>query len=148
MFKKIALAVAFAYFALSALSTGAQETESPEPQMAEEETDAPDPIKRAVFTFGIEEREPIDDVDSVSTDSTHVFFFTEIVGQTGTTITHRWIYDGETMAEVPFQIGGPRWRVYSSKKFIPEWTGSWKVAVVDPDGIVMSEKTLVYYKPE
>jgi hypothetical protein len=52
------------------------------------------------------------------------------------------------MAEVPFNVGGPRWRVYSSKKLIAAWTGTWKVEVVDADGIVMHSKTFEYYDAE
>jgi hypothetical protein len=111
-------------------------------------TAQPEYVKRGVFTYGIQDREPIDDVDSVSTDSTQVYFFTEIVDMTGNTVTHRWLHDGETMAEVPFHIGGPRWRVYSSKKLIPEWTGTWKVEVLDSLGVSMYDKSFVYYKPE
>ena len=133
MLKTIMFIIAGVYFTLSALTIGAQ---------------APEPVKRAVFTFGIEEREPINDLDSVSTDSTRVYFFTEIVGQAGTSVTHRWVYNGKTMAEVPFQIGGERWRVYSSKKLISEWTGTWKVEVIDANGVAMREETLVYYKAE
>lgn len=129
------------YFVAGALQTPAQTA-------AQTPAQALDYVKRAVFTTGIEDREPVNEVDSVSTDSTQVFFFTEIVDLPNTTVTHRWIYNGETVAEVPFQIGGPRWRVYSSKKLLPEWTGTWKVEVVDADGIAMDSRSFVYYKPE
>lgn len=124
--------VAAGYFMLSAFYAAAQ----------------PEFVKRGVFTFGIEDREPIDDVDSVSTDSTQVYFFTEIMDLAGSSVTHRWSHGGETMADVPFEVGGPRWRVYSSKKLIPEWTGTWKVEVLDSEGVAMYEKTFVYYSPE
>ena len=63
-------------------------------------------------------------------------------------LVHRWSFNGETMAEVTFNIGGPRWRVYSSKKLIPSWAGMWKAEVIDADGIVMNSKTFEYYEPE
>ncbi|MFQ5511803.1 MAG: DUF2914 domain-containing protein [Candidatus Krumholzibacteriia bacterium] len=104
-----------------------------------------DHVARAIFTSGVVDREPVDDLDSLATDSTRVFFFTEIVGMEGNTVTHRWLLEGENKAEVPFAIGGPRWRVYSSKNFVPEWTGSWTVEVVDTAGNILGEKGLVYY---
>ena len=125
--------VTFGYFTVNGLDAAAE---------------PPEHVKRGIFTFGIEEREPINDLDSVSTDSTRVVFFTELVELAGTSVTHRWVYEGETMAEVPFQVGGARWRVYSSKKLLPEWTGEWKVQVVDAEGITMYQKTFLYHKPE
>ena len=109
------------------------------------ETAEVDPIKRAVFTSGIEDREPVDNLDSLSTDSTRVFFFTEIVGMQGKTVTHRWMLDDENKAEVPFAVGGPRWRVYSSKNLVPEWTGDWRVEIVDEEGNELGRASLVYY---
>jgi hypothetical protein len=122
-----------AYFSLATLNTGAQPAEN---------------VKRAVFTNSVDEREPVNDIDSLSTDSTRVFFFTELVDLTGTSVTHRWTFNGETMAEVSFEIGAPRWRVFSSKRLIPDWVGVWKVEVVDAQGVAMAEKRLVYYQSE
>jgi hypothetical protein len=122
-----------AYTVLTVLVTGAQ---------------PPEHVKRAVFTHGISDREPVNAIDSLPTDSTRVYFFTEIVDLAGSSVTHRWNLDGETMAEVPFEIGGPRWRVYSSKKLIPEWAGVWTVEIVDAQGTVLGEERLVYYVPE
>jgi hypothetical protein len=103
-----------------------------------------DHVKRATFTSSVVEREPVDSVDSLKTDVDQIFFFTEIVDMAGKTVTHRWIYGGEVVAEVPFQIGGPRWRVYSSKKLVPGWAGMWKVTVVDDAGTSLREDTFVY----
>ena len=103
-----------------------------------------EPIKRAGFTSAIEEREPVDDVDSLTADGARIFYFTEIVNMQGRVITHRWIYEDKTMAEVTFQIGGPRWRVYSSKNLLPKWIGVWKVEVVDDAGSVLHVDSLGY----
>ena len=48
------------------------------------------------------------------------------------------------VAEVEFNVQGPRWRVWSSKKLIPQWTGDWKVSVINGAGEVISEKNLSY----
>ncbi|MEE9270736.1 MAG: DUF2914 domain-containing protein [Candidatus Krumholzibacteria bacterium] len=105
-------------------------------------------LKRAVFTSGVIDREPVDEIDSLATDSTRVFFFTEIMGMEGRTVTHRWMYGGENKAEVPFAVGGPRWRVHSSKNLVPEWTGKWTVDVLDDAGNMMGQEGFVYYARE
>lgn len=102
-------------------------------------------LTRALFTTAIQEHEPVGSVDSLSTATDQVYFFTEIAGLQGDTITHRWTHGGEVRAEVPFSIGGPRWRVYSSKKLLPAWTGEWIVEVLGADDKVLGTKRLVYY---
>lgn len=107
-----------------------------------------DNVRRSNFTTHVMDREPVDDVDSLGTTFDKVFFFTEIVNFEGGSITHRWIYGGETMAEVNFDIGGPRWRVYSSKSLITTRTGEWTVEVVDGQGNVIQTANLVYHEEE
>jgi len=94
-------------------------------------------VSRAAVTTSIMDREPVDSVDTLSNDQNEVFFFTEILNLTGGTITHRWEYNGDIMAEVLLEIGGPRWRTYSTKRLFEGWLGEWKVSVVDESGEVL-----------
>ncbi|UCH84188.1 MAG: DUF2914 domain-containing protein [Candidatus Latescibacterota bacterium] len=99
-------------------------------------------VRRAVFTTDVAKREPVDELMSTPTDVDTLWFFSEIVNLTGGSIIHRWINGGETMAEVVFDIGGPRWRVYSSKILPPGRTGPWTVEIVDGVGNVLLRETL------
>ena len=101
-------------------------------------------IARAALTSAVENREPVDSVTSLSNDNTSLYYFTEVHDMAGQTITHRWEHNGEIMAEVEFQIGGPRWRVYSSKTLVPSWTGDWKVSAIDAAGNTLSVNSFVY----
>lgn len=103
-------------------------------------------VVRSVFTTDVVDREPVDDLDSLSTDVEIVFYFTELKDMEGMTVTHKWMYGGEAMAEVPFDVGGPRWRVYSSKNLQSGWTGEWSVAVQDTAGMTIHEDSFVYTK--
>jgi hypothetical protein len=92
-------------------------------------------VARAIFTSAIVDREPVDNLTTVSTDTPRVFFFSDLRGLAGQIVTHRWEYNNEVMAEVTFKVGnGARWRVYSSKNLLPEWTGKWTVVVSDENG--------------
>ena len=115
---------------------------------ANEAGDAGDHIKRGLFTTAIEEREPVDEIDSLATDTNKVYFFSEIVNMEGMTVTHRWVYGGEALAEVTFNIGGPRWRVWSSKNLVEGWVGEWTVECIDGDGNKMHEATFTYHGME
>ncbi|EAR09427.1 DUF2914 domain-containing protein [Reinekea blandensis] len=98
-------------------------------------------VARHQFTTAVEDREPVDAL----TDAMNInpmYYFTELKGFEGTVVTHRWMYNGEQMANVTFNVGGPRWRVYSSKQLLPEWDGDWTVEVVDEQGQVVASDTV------
>jgi len=102
-------------------------------------------VTRAQFTTAIDAREPVDELTEATAASTNkVYFFTELRDLEGQTVTHRWTHNGNTLAEVSFTPGSARWRVWSSKELLPEWTGTWMVAVVDAGGNVLTEKSFEY----
>jgi len=103
-------------------------------------------VAKSAFTTEIVDREPVNDLDSVSTDIKQIYFFTDIRNMSGNRVTHRWLHSGETRAEVSFNVGGPRWRVHSSKNLAPEWVGDWTVEVVDSSGSVIHKDSFVYSK--
>jgi hypothetical protein len=72
-----------------------------------------------------------------------VVLYTELRGLAGETISHRWERDEQTMAVVPFQVRGDRWRVHSSKRLTPALRGSWKVAVTDAHGAVLASRSFL-----
>lgn len=94
-------------------------------------------VTRAMVTSGISEREPVDELAEVAADAGNVYFFTELRGMQGQQVVHRWVYNDQVMAEVPFNVNGQRWRVWSTKTLKPEWTGTWLVSVVDGNGEVL-----------
>ncbi len=101
-------------------------------------------VTRSAFTRDIDEREPTENLQSLTNDNGQIKFFTELRDMSGQTAIHRWEYEGKVVAEVEFYVKGPRWRVWSSKSFVPQWTGDWKVSVVNGAGEVISEKNLSY----
>jgi len=102
-------------------------------------------VSRALFTIGIDNREPVIMIDSISADSYNsISFFTELNGMTGKTVTHQWMFDDQVMFEKSFQVGGDRWRVWTSKTLLPDWTGTWTVKVLNEDGSVLERKTFEY----
>jgi len=102
-------------------------------------------VSRALFTIGIDNREPVIMVDSISPDSYNsISFFTELNGMTGETVTHQWMFDDRVMFEKSFEVGGDRWRVWTSKTLLPDWTGTWTVKVLNEDGSILERKTFEY----
>lgn len=101
-------------------------------------------VVRSAFTTEIAEREPTQNLQNLTNESGKVMFFTELRDMGGQTAIHRWEYEGKIVAEIEFNVKGPRWRVWSSKSLIPQWTGDWKVSVINGAGQVISEKNLSY----
>ena len=99
-------------------------------------------VGRAQFTSNIQDREPVDLlIDSAELQS-KLYYFTELTGLAGETVTHRWEYSGEVQAEVAFSVGADRWRVWSSKNIQPEWIGEWRVTIVDSAGTVLDSASI------
>lgn len=143
-------------FMISSTAAFAQDepaAESPAPAASAQEQKPAEPgvssagstgtVARGLFTSAIENHEPVDQL-SDGADMKTVLFFTELMDFQGETVVHRWEYNGQSMAEVKFQVGGPRWRVWSSKNMMPEWVGTWTVSVVNGNGEVVASETFDY----
>ena len=102
-------------------------------------------VARTAFTTAIVDREPVDNLVRVPNSVDRIYFFSDLRGLEGEIVTHRWEYNGKVMAEVKFRVGGPRWRVYSSKNLLPEWTGKWTVVVLDEAGWPLKASMFEYY---
>lgn len=99
-------------------------------------------VARDMVTTAIVDREPVNDGAAFSPAMGPVYYFTEVQGaHNHTHITHVWYYEGRQMAQIPLSVAGPRWRTWSSKQILQDWTGSWKVEAVDADGNVLSSQT-------
>ncbi|MFT5504664.1 MAG: hypothetical protein ACI845_001341 [Gammaproteobacteria bacterium] len=102
-------------------------------------------VSRAIFTIAMDNREPVIRVDSIDSSSFNsISFFTELTDLQGKNITHQWMFEDKVMYEKTFNVKGTRWRVWTSKTFIPEWTGTWTVNVLDEDQSVLSTKSFDY----
>jgi len=116
-----------------------------QPLMAEQAaTPVPADVTRAQFTSDIQGREPADNLVELNGPAEKVYFYTEVSGMTDELIIHSWEFKGESLAEVRFRAGGPRWRVWSSKQMSPALQGTWTVVVMNAAGDILAEKTLDY----
>ena len=99
-------------------------------------------VARGQFTSEIIDREPTDQLTGQVQMLPQVYYFTELRNMSGQRVTHRWEYAGELQAEVSFDVGGDRWRVWSSKKLQPDWNGEWRVTIVNSVGVTLKSETL------
>ncbi|MBU2883137.1 DUF2914 domain-containing protein [Psychrosphaera sp. B3R10] len=113
---------------------------------ASSETIAPS-VNRAIITTAIADREPVDNYNeqTLPSGTNKVFFFTEVMNQADSNVTHRWFLNGKLEAEVKLNIGSNRWRTRSSKNLDANFhSGSWEVMVVAADGTILTTETFLF----
>ena len=92
-------------------------------------------VADATITTAIEQQMPVDSIDVYPADYGKLFCFTRILGaEQDTMVTHVWYYQDDELARVELQVGSSDWRTYSSKRFLPQWAGQWRVVVLAEDG--------------
>jgi len=110
-------------------------------------TNDPGAVENATFTTGIESGAPIAFRQEFDANTAVVYFYTEVVGLAGHTVTHRWKREGKVMREVAFPVKGARQAIWSKSQMQPEWTGDWTVEVVNERGKVISVQSFAYNPP-
>lgn len=101
-------------------------------------------ISNAEFAMEIKDRTPLNIIEELDNSFGKIYFFTNIRNLQGQSIRHRWIYKNKVMAEVEFDINGPRWRVWSSKNLWSTWLGEWSVEVLNANSEVLYKKEFNY----
>ena len=102
-------------------------------------------VSRAQFTTSIDDREPVSMIDSLdSSVGNSISFFTEISDMAGQIVTHQWTHQDKIMFEKTFQVKADRWRIWTSKTLIPDWTGTWTVNVLDNERVLLASKNFEY----
>lgn len=101
-------------------------------------------VSRTAACAGVGNREPIGVAEVFVSSTDRIFFYSEIMGADNPQdLRHLWRYEGKPIAEVVLQVGGQRYRTWSSKKIIPQWTGNWQVDVVDVSGAILASGSFV-----
>ena len=95
-------------------------------------------VAEAVITTAVVDRQPTDNLTTVARDIGTVFCWMRITGSEGEIqVDHVWYKDDTEVARVRLRVAGSNWRSWSSKNIDPMWTGSWRVDIVGPDGVVL-----------
>ena len=102
-----------------------------------------DKVSRAVLTTNISAREPVDtlaqQINYTELDG-KLFFFTELRGLQGTTVTHQWYFEGAQDASIPLGVHTSRYRTFSSKNITPAQGGTWRVELRDDNKQILASR--------
>lgn len=96
-------------------------------------------VERAQLTLAIVNREPINNIKTLSLASQKfLYFFTQINHKKHQNIYHRWVFNEKVMAQVTLSIGSNQWRTSSSKNFDRTMIGQWFVYTLDQDENILN----------
>ena len=145
---KVAAAL-FGLVAFCALQAQAEEATQSEAatEGVEAEKTARGNVIDAVVTTAISQGGPTDYRSEIENTVPEVFFYTELEGMDGQTVSHRWKYNDKVMATAKFAVKSDRQKVWSSNKMLPEWTGLWIIEVVDGSGRIIDRGSFSYLEP-
>lgn len=96
-------------------------------------------VERAVFTSGINHKEPVDILQDTPITLKKVYFFSELRNLDGKVATHRWYYNNQPVADMQFLIAGSRWRTWSFKE-LAQGPGLWKVQIIAEGKVIMEHQ--------
>ncbi len=108
-------------------------------------------VNQIVCGENVENRDIVNPSDNLPNNLENIYCLSAIkTDEAPTTVYHIWYYNGKEMAkvELPVKTNSTNYRVWSSKKIIPSWTGDWKLSVLDKDGNVLAEKEFKVVKSE
>ena len=89
-------------------------------------------VADGIITSAIENQMPVDQIETYRADFGKLYCFTKIVGASkDTEITHVWYFKDDELARVTLPVRSADWRTYSSKRFLPQWVGQWRVVILD-----------------
>jgi hypothetical protein len=101
----------------------------------------------ATFTTALVNGRPADYVQNIANSVREVYYYSEVAGLKGETVTHRWQREGEVKAEIKIRIDTDPARAVSKLQLRPEWTGAWTVQTLDASGKVIAENSFAYLAP-
>jgi hypothetical protein len=100
-------------------------------------------VREGVMTTAVENRTPVDEVEVFPAADGQLYCFTQVVGAAQPTeVIHFWYRGDELMSRVVLPVKSADWRTWSTKKFLMEWQGEWRVEIQDTQGKVL--KTLAF----
>ncbi len=119
---------------VSGVEKAAIEVETESADLVEPESvDLNKHLKNVRFTYVVENREPGEAVEIITTTQT-IYFYTNVVRYAQNVVSHKWYLNDQLISKRAFRIGGARWRVHSAHTFSVGDIGEVRVEVSDNQG--------------
>ena len=100
-------------------------------------------IERAVFTTGIRDHQPVNDLSMLTEPRKRLFFYAELLGMANRRLQHRWYYQNQEIGVEDILPKKQRWQVISRIQ-LDNRQGQWAVELVDEENTVLLRRELIY----
>jgi len=92
-------------------------------------------VADGVISTAVVNRNPVDIIERYPAAAGKVSCFTHLTGAEGVSrIFHVWYRGQQEMGRIELPVRAADWKTWSTKDMFPDWTGAWRVEVIDQDG--------------
>jgi hypothetical protein len=98
-------------------------------------------VKRFLLARSVSNKEPKGELNEISFTAdgiAAVWAYSEVIDKKGSRFKYVWLHGGKQITTVPVNVGGNRWRSYSSKLINRSMSGAWRVELQDGEGRLMA----------
>lgn len=96
------------------------------------------PLAEIIVTTGIQDRMPVDAVQSYAASVESLYCYCRIIGfGAETTVWHVWYHNDREVARISLPVRSSNWRTWSKKTIPAAGRGAWRVDVLGDDGGVL-----------
>lgn len=103
-------------------------------------------VTRALFTSKLKNEKPVNEVLILENNIKKLYFYSEVEGMKGKTLSHTWEHHGEKLYRKEFSITKDKQVLISSYKLSPGRTGEWLVLINDEKGMPLKAEMFKYVK--
>lgn len=104
-------------------------------------------VANATFTANIADGAPVDFRQQFTNSTPVVYFYGELLGLNGQTVTFLWSLEGKRMQETAVQVTSPRQPAWSKMNMQEQWTGNWTVEILDGKGRTIEQRNFAFSPP-
>lgn len=98
-------------------------------------------VVRAQLSHAIEEREPVDSIDSIQLlpgESKPIHFYLDLKNLEGKNIRINWYHNDKLDSQLTLQVHNNNWRTHASKQLDHQRLGPWRVELFDEAGNLLA----------
>ena len=101
-------------------------------------------LEQIVICQNVVNRSPVGVGDVFPKEVKRLYCFTRLISSQGDTeVTHNWYYQGKLKASIVLPVKSKKWRTWSSKTILAEWTGEWMVEILNQDSVPLESVIFV-----
>ncbi len=104
-------------------------------------------VENATFTTNVANGAPVDFRQQFLNSTPVVYYYGELLGLSGQTVTFVWSLEGKRMQKTTVKVTKPRQPAWSKINMQEQWMGNWSVKVLDGKGRAIDQQDFSFNPP-